>query len=152
MDIIASTDTDQVSQISLLVSIAGSAGLSNSIIVQDAFLEDANLEAKEMIPNWSTILTDSINHPTDDIKIDNTKRLKSIVRKITAVKLLSSAERKSTTNLGGDLGFTIDLIKAKDLIDQWKQEIVNSVNYLKNSSDGEDSEGSGKRCPAVIIV
>ena len=132
----------QVRQISLLVSIAGSAGLSDSVIVNDVFLEDANLEVKEMIPNWSDILI------AND---DNTKRLKSIVRKVTAIKLLSSAERKSITGLD-DLGFTVDLIKAKDLIDQWKQEVVNSINYLRVSTTTTDTIGSGKTITNAIVV
>lgn len=131
----------QVRQISLLVSIAGSAGLSDSVIVNDVFLEDANLEVKEMIPNWSDILI------ADD---DNTKRLKSIVRKVTAIKLLSSSERRSVTGLD-DLGFTVDLVKAKDLIEQWKQEVVNSINYLRASSTDPDSGSPGSGVTRAIV-
>ena len=122
----------QVSQISLLVSIAGTAGISSSVIVEDVFLEDANLEVKEMLPNWQDILNNND---------DNTKRLKSIVRKVTAIKLLSSAERRSVTGLD-DLGFSVDLVKAKDLIEQWKEEIIKSVNYIV-ISEGDSGVNPG---------
>lgn len=126
-DIIMSTDVLDIDQIKLLVSTASTGNLTNDIITLPVFLGDAHLHAKEMLPNWSTYTGDNLD------------RLKSIVRKITAVKLLSSTERKQTTSVDV-LSFSIDLVKAKELIEIYKQEIIDSVNYL-NSSDPDGSGG-----------
>ena len=139
MDIITTTETEEISQIRLLVSIAFETDdLPDEIITLDAFLGDANLATKELLPNW------------ESYEGDNKRRLKSIVRKLTAIKLLSSSERVAQRTLP-DLSESKDLVKAKDLILQYRNEIINSVTFLKDV-DSSSGNSSGTYIVAAVVV
>lgn len=135
--IIEADESNQTSQIILLVSQAFEPDdLSEETVGLDVFLGDANLETKEMLPKWENY---------KDKGGDNWERLKSIVRKKTAIKILSSSERvyQRTT---GDLTENKDIVKAKELIVQYRMEVTNAVSFLKNF---DESSGTGTTSNAV---
>ena len=128
MDIIAATETSEISQIRLLVSSAfEEEDLSDEIITLDAFLGDSNRQVKELLPEWE----DFFNLPDGN---ENKLRLKSIVRKVTGIKLLRPTARSNVSSLAGELVFDIDLLKAKELINQYKEEIEYSIDFLKKTT------------------
>ena len=137
-DIIASSNDNQIDQTILMVSLAfESDDLSRETVRLDAFLGDANLKAKELLPNWQNYMDGG----------DNQRRLESIVRKITACKLLASSERVFQRTVD-DLTENKDIVKAKELISQYRYEIIDSVAYLKDS----DEESSGNSSNYIVAA
>lgn len=122
MDIIGTTETSEIELIkNTVTSICSDTRFTTDFISQQSFLGDANLEVKELLPNWLEIFNEGG---------DNLLRLKSIVRKSTLIKLLRLSKRNSGTNIN-DINQTYDIVKVTEVISQYTEEIFSTVSFLK---------------------
>ena len=135
MDIILSTETSELTQISSLVSVAFDAiDLPHNIISQDVFLGDANLYIKREIPDWENLTGD------DEIY------LKILVKKKTAVNILTAYARVRSET--AEVTISREQLSPAEAINQYDEDISEGIKIL----NPESLDTGGRHIVAAVVV
>ena len=136
--IIETTDTAEIAIILHNVNSVSDTHCTSADVIDSGYLLDANLETKQLIPNYDSIISAAG---------DNFERLKSVVRKKTIIKLLQSVKREESRTID-DLTQKYSIVKISDIVAQYEAEIEDIVFKL---SDGESVVSGSWRVVAGVI-
>ena len=135
MDIIASTETSELTQISSLVSVAfDTIDLPHNVISQDVFLGDANLYIKREIPGWENLTGDDETY------------LKILVKKKTAVNILTAYARVQSET--ADVTVSRVQLTPTEAIDQYEEDISEGIKIL----NPESLNTGGRHIVAAVVI